>query len=156
MEFVCCIFKLEAIDHTCLLCYFDINKYYTYDRQICRRVPPFKSEYLFLWGAYQGFSGNWALVLQHIDLTVISEERVLNAILLWCLRAEDLHGWELVEEKILNSSPELLFGDRLQSLNKFLPLVRFSLLPHALLKKVGIIYMKIFKLFLFKMPALKD
>lgn len=94
--------------------------------------------------------------MQHIDLTVISEERVLNAILLWCLRAEDLHGWELVEEKILNSSPELLFGDRLQSLNKFLPLVRFSLLPHALLKKVGIIYMKIFKLFLFKMPALKD
>ncbi|WOG97717.1 hypothetical protein DCAR_0417058 [Daucus carota subsp. sativus] len=79
---------------------------------------------------------NFTNILQHIDLTVISEERVLNAILMWCLRAEDLHGWELVEEKILNSSPELLFGDRLQSLNKFLPLVRFSLLPHALLKKL--------------------
>lgn len=78
------------------------------------------------------------MVLQHTDLIVTSEERVLNAILLWCSRTEELHGWELVEKKIFNSSPEILFADRLQSFNSFLPLVRFPLLPHALLKKVGI------------------
>lgn len=75
-------------------------------------------------------------ILQHKDLTATSEERVLNAILLWCLRAEELHGWELVEKKIFTSSPEIIFADRLQSFNNFLSLVRFPLLPHALLKKL--------------------
>lgn len=78
------------------------------------------------------------MVLQHPDLTVTSEERVLNAILLWCLRAKELYGWEVIEEMILNSTPELLFGERLQSVYKFLPLVRFPLLPYPLLKKVRI------------------
>lgn len=75
-------------------------------------------------------------ILQHPDLTVTSEERVLNAILLWCLRAKELYGWEVVEEMILNSTPELLFGERLQSVDNFLPLVRFPLLPYPLLKKL--------------------
>lgn len=77
--------------------------------------------------------------MQHPDLTVTSEEKVLNAILLWCLRATEFHGWEVVEEMTSNSTPELLFGERLQSVNDFLPLVRFPLLPLSLLKKVGFV-----------------
>lgn len=81
-------------------------------------------------------SYNEAWVLQHPDLTVTSEERVLNAILLWCLQAHELYGWEVVDETILDSTPQLLFGERLTALNALLPLVRFPLLPCALLKKV--------------------
>ena len=75
-------------------------------------------------------------VLQHPNLTVTSEERVLNAILLWCMQAKELHGWEVVEELIANSTPELLFGERLHSLIDMLPFIRFPLLPNPLLKKV--------------------
>ncbi|CAN4094082.1 unnamed protein product [Withania somnifera] len=74
-------------------------------------------------------------ILQHTDLTVTSEERVLNAILLWCLQARELYGWETVNELIVNSTPEMLFGERLKSLNEFLHLLRFPLLPLDLLKK---------------------
>ncbi|KAK4348915.1 hypothetical protein RND71_031670 [Anisodus tanguticus] len=74
-------------------------------------------------------------ILQHTDLTVTSEERVLNAILLWCLQARELYGWETVNELMGNSTPEMLFGERLKSLNEFLHLVRFPLLPLDLLKK---------------------
>ncbi|XP_059634394.1 BTB/POZ domain-containing protein At2g30600 [Cornus florida] len=75
-------------------------------------------------------------ILQHPDLTVTSEERVLNAILLWCLQAKEVYGWEVVDGMMLNSTPKLLFGERLQSVNIFLPLVRFPLLPYDLLKKL--------------------
>lgn len=74
-------------------------------------------------------------ILQHTDLTVTSEERVLNAILLWCLQASDLYGWETVNELMVNSTSEMLFGERLKSLNEFLHLVRFPLLPLDLLNK---------------------
>ena len=75
-------------------------------------------------------------VLQHPDLTVTSEEKVLNAILMWGMKAKDLYGWEVVDELMINSFPEQLFGERLQSVHDLLPFVRFPLLPYALLKKV--------------------
>lgn len=75
-------------------------------------------------------------ILKHPDLTVTSEERVLNAILLWCMQAKEFYVWDVVDEMILNSVPELLFGERFQSINYLLPLVRFPLLPYALLKKL--------------------
>lgn len=68
-----------------------------------------------------------------------SEEKVLNAILLWCLQAEEYFGWERIDEMMMNSTPELLFGERLTSLNMFLHFVRFPLLPSALLEKVCIL-----------------
>lgn len=74
--------------------------------------------------------------LQHPDLTVTSEERVLNAILLWCCKAEELFGWERVDEMMLNVTPELVFGERLNLLEEFLDFVRFPLLPHSILRKV--------------------
>ena len=75
-------------------------------------------------------------VLQHQDLTVTSEERVLNAIFLWGMRAKEFCGWEKVSELLALSTPDLLFKDRFQSLNDLLPFVRFPLMPHDLLKKV--------------------
>jgi hypothetical protein len=77
------------------------------------------------------------MVLQHQDLTVTSEERVLNAIFMWCMRDKELCGWEVVAELLALSTPDLLFRDRLQSLNNLLPFVRFPLIPYDLLKKVS-------------------
>lgn len=74
--------------------------------------------------------------LQHPDLTVISEERVLDAILLWYMKSEKLCGWEVVNELITNSTLESVLKDRLQLVNDLLASVRFSLLPYPLLKKV--------------------
>ncbi|KAL0366480.1 UNVERIFIED_CONTAM: BTB/POZ domain-containing protein [Sesamum radiatum] len=75
-------------------------------------------------------------ILQHPDLTVTSEERVLNAILLWCCKAEELFGWDRVDEMMLNSTPEVVFGERLNSLEEFLSFVRFPLLPSPMLQKL--------------------
>ncbi|KAL8487068.1 hypothetical protein ACS0TY_023666 [Phlomoides rotata] len=75
-------------------------------------------------------------ILQHPDLTVTSEERVLNAILLWCCNAEDLFGWDRVDETMRNLTPEHVFGERLDSLNQFLSFVRFPLLPYSVLQKL--------------------
>ncbi|OVA19556.1 BTB/POZ-like [Macleaya cordata] len=74
-------------------------------------------------------------ILQHPDLTVTSEEKILDAILLWGMQAKELYGWEAVDAILMTSTPELLFGERLQSVNILLPLVRFPLMPLALLKK---------------------
>ncbi|OMP09695.1 BTB/POZ-like protein [Corchorus olitorius] len=75
-------------------------------------------------------------IIQHPDLTVISEERVLDAILMWCMESEKLCGWEVVNEILINSTPESLFKGRLQMVNELLPSVRFSLMPYLLLKKL--------------------
>ncbi|KAI9200663.1 hypothetical protein LWI28_011349 [Acer negundo] len=76
-------------------------------------------------------------IIRHPDLTVTSEERVLNAILMWCMKAKELCGWELVDQLMRKYTPEPLFEERmLHSVNDLLPYVRFPLLPHALLKKL--------------------
>ncbi|KAL3603213.1 hypothetical protein D5086_004072 [Populus alba] len=80
---------------------------------------------------------NFSNIVQHQDLTVTSEERVLNAILMWGMRAKELCGWEEVSELHALSTPDLLFKDRVQSLDDFLPFVRFPLMPRDLLKKLG-------------------
>ncbi|XP_058090666.1 BTB/POZ domain-containing protein At2g30600 [Magnolia sinica] len=75
-------------------------------------------------------------ILQHPDLTVTSEERVLDAILLWCMQAGEILGWEAVEKLLKSSTPELLFGERLGSMETLLPFVRFPLMLSASLKKL--------------------
>ncbi|XP_017606272.1 BTB/POZ domain-containing protein At2g30600 [Gossypium arboreum] len=75
-------------------------------------------------------------IIQHPDLTVISEERVLDAILMWYMKSEKLCGWEVVNELITNSTLECVFKDRLKLVNDLLASVRFSLLPYPLLKKL--------------------
>ncbi|KAJ9186348.1 hypothetical protein P3X46_001928 [Hevea brasiliensis] len=76
-------------------------------------------------------------IIQHQELTVTSEERVLNAILMWCMRAKELCGWEMVDELLANSTADLIFQERLPSLSDLLPFVRFPLLPYHLLQKLG-------------------
>ncbi|KAL5778348.1 hypothetical protein ACOSP7_011274 [Xanthoceras sorbifolium] len=75
-------------------------------------------------------------IVRHPDLTVTSEERILNAILMWCMKAKELCGWELVDELVRKFTPEHLFEERLHSVNDLLSFVRFPLLPHSLLKKL--------------------
>ncbi|KNA06189.1 hypothetical protein SOVF_183290 [Spinacia oleracea] len=75
-------------------------------------------------------------ILQHPDLTVTSEEKVLNAILLWGVQAKEFYGLDAVEALLIHSTPEIIFGQRLNSLNHLLPLVRFPLMPFDLLKKL--------------------
>lgn len=82
--------------------------------------------------------------LQCPDLTVTSEEKVLNAILMWGLEASELCGWMAVDELMTFSTPEILFGERLQSVQDLLSLVRFPLLPYDLLKKVCMLQLKDF------------
>ncbi|KAK9109413.1 hypothetical protein Sjap_017473 [Stephania japonica] len=76
------------------------------------------------------------LLVQHPDLTVTSEERILDAILLWGMHAESLFGWEAVESQLRLSTPDLLFGERLHSITIMILLVRFPLMPLTLLKKM--------------------
>ncbi|KAI3834318.1 hypothetical protein MKX03_030125 [Papaver bracteatum] len=75
-------------------------------------------------------------ILQCPNLTVTSEERILDAILLWGMEASDLLGWEAVDTILKTTAPDLLFGERLLSVNMLLPLVRFPLMPITLLKKL--------------------
>lgn len=74
--------------------------------------------------------------MQHPDLAVTSEEKVLNAILMFGMKTKELVSWEVVDEFMISSKPELLFGERLQLVHDLLAFVRFPLLPHSLLKKV--------------------
>lgn len=75
-------------------------------------------------------------ILQHPDLTVTSEERVLNAILLWCSQTKQSWNWEKVDNLLLDLSPSIIFKERLNSLHALLPHVHFPLLPGLLLKKL--------------------
>ncbi|KAL5201989.1 hypothetical protein ABZP36_012941 [Zizania latifolia] len=73
-------------------------------------------------------------ILQHGDMTVTSEERVLDAILTWCMEACDCFNWTSVDELLNTSRPEQLFGGRLTAINTLLPFVRFPLMQLSLLQ----------------------
>ncbi|XP_030498169.2 BTB/POZ domain-containing protein At2g30600 [Cannabis sativa] len=79
---------------------------------------------------------NFSNIIRHPDLTVTSEEKVLDAILMWGMKAKNAYGWEVVDELMIYSTPELLFGDRLESVFNFLSSVRFPIMPLVLLKKL--------------------
>jgi hypothetical protein len=82
-----------------------------------------KIEVLFIWP-------------QHADMTVTSEEKVLNAILVWSMQADDICGWIQIDELLSSSAPVQLFGERISLLDDLLPFVRFPLMPSTLLDKV--------------------
>ncbi|KAI0514074.1 hypothetical protein KFK09_010108 [Dendrobium nobile] len=75
-------------------------------------------------------------ILQHVDMTVTSEEKVLDAILIWSMQASEICGWLAVDELLNSLTPEELFGNRLPSFDNLLPLVRFPLMPSHLLEKL--------------------
>ncbi|XP_042448788.1 BTB/POZ domain-containing protein At2g30600-like [Zingiber officinale] len=76
-------------------------------------------------------------ILQHPDMTVTSEDKVLDAILLWCTQACEVCGWATVDELMSSSTPEQSFGDRLRSLESLLRFVRFPLMSLLLLEKLA-------------------
>lgn len=67
---------------------------------------------------------------------MISEERVLDAILTWGARGDGLHGWEAANQQLEECSPDTLFSERLEPLSELLALVRFPIMPLPLLQKV--------------------
>uniref|UniRef100_A0A0D9WFC6 BTB domain-containing protein n=1 Tax=Leersia perrieri TaxID=77586 RepID=A0A0D9WFC6_9ORYZ len=71
---------------------------------------------------------------EHVDMTVTSEEKVLDAILTWCMEACDCLNWTFVHELLSTARPEMLFGGRLTAINTLLPLVRFPLMQLSLLQ----------------------
>ncbi|XP_006664953.1 BTB/POZ domain-containing protein At2g30600 [Oryza brachyantha] len=73
-------------------------------------------------------------ILQHGDMTVTSEERVLDAVLTWCMEACDCFNWNSVDELLSTSKPEELFGGRLTAINTLLPFVRFPLMQQSVLQ----------------------
>ncbi|KAK8956097.1 BTB/POZ domain-containing protein [Platanthera guangdongensis] len=75
-------------------------------------------------------------ILQHTDMTVTSEEKILDAILMWSMQTSENCGWFVVHELLNSSSTEQLIGQRLLSLSNLLPLVRFPLMPSHLLEKL--------------------
>ncbi|KAL4186491.1 hypothetical protein AMTRI_Chr09g34160 [Amborella trichopoda] len=75
-------------------------------------------------------------ILQHPSLTVTSEERVLDAVLMWCMQAGEVYHWETSDELLNACTPDLLFRDRIGLIHVLLPLVRFPLMPVTLLKRL--------------------
>ncbi|XP_073011736.1 BTB/POZ domain-containing protein At2g30600 isoform X1 [Typha latifolia] len=75
-------------------------------------------------------------ILEHADMTVTSEEKVLDAILLWCMQAREIYGWATVDELLSSSTPDHIFGERLSSVDILLPFVRFPLMPSLLLQRL--------------------
>lgn len=75
-------------------------------------------------------------ILQHGDMTVTSEEKVLDAILTWCMEASETSYWKSVDKILSTSTPEQLFGERLTAINDLLPFVRFPLMQLSLLQRM--------------------
>lgn len=75
-------------------------------------------------------------ILRHANMTVTSEERVLDAILMWSTQASEICGWHVIDDLLNSSSTEQLFGNRFLSCENLLPLVRFPLMPSHLLEKL--------------------
>ncbi|RCV19754.1 hypothetical protein SETIT_4G001000v2 [Setaria italica] len=77
-------------------------------------------------------------ILQHGDMTVTSEERVLDAILTWCMGTCETFYWTSVDKLLRTSTPEQLFGERLSAIDTLLPFVRFPLMQLSMLKRMEI------------------
>ncbi|XP_057833935.2 BTB/POZ domain-containing protein At2g30600 isoform X2 [Cryptomeria japonica] len=75
-------------------------------------------------------------IIQHPDLVVTSEERVLDAVLTWGSQEDSHCGWETINEHLGVCTSATMFGQKLQPLDGLLPLVRFPLMPLGLLQKL--------------------
>lgn len=73
---------------------------------------------------------------QHPALSVISEEKVLDAIMLWGANKDTIHSWEDANEHT-KTEGAALFQERLEDVKLLLPLVRFPLVPLAVLQMVS-------------------
>ena len=80
------------------------------------------------------------VILQHGDMTVTSEERVLDAILTWCMGTCETFYWTSVDKLLRTSTPEQLFGKRLSAIGNLLQSVRFPLMQLPMLKRVHVAF----------------
>lgn len=74
--------------------------------------------------------------MQHPDLRVSSEEKVLDAVLLWGANSDGLSGWEDADA-LLSEREKKTFSEREEELKCLLPLVRFPFMPIPVLRKVS-------------------
>jgi len=79
-------------------------------------------------------------ILQHGDMTVTSEERVLDAILTWCMGTCETFYWTSVDKLLRTSTPEQLFGKRLSAVGNLLQSVRFPLMQLPKLMRVRVAF----------------
>jgi hypothetical protein len=73
---------------------------------------------------------------QHPALCVISEEKVLDAIIMWGANKDDIHGWEDACRQARTEGASL-FQNRMEDLKLLLPFVRFPLIPLPVLQMVS-------------------
>eukprot|EP00249_Psilotum_nudum_P017129 c26176_g2_i2 orf=223-2589(-) len=75
-------------------------------------------------------------ILQNPNLCVTSEEKILDAILVWASTVACHHGWMEADEYLKVHSIQELFGNMIEGLNELLPFVRFALFPIPLLQQL--------------------
>lgn len=73
---------------------------------------------------------------QHPALCVTSEEKVLDAIIMWGANKDDIYGWEDANRRVRTEGASL-FQNRMEDLKLLLPLVRFPLIPLPVLQMVS-------------------
>ena len=78
----------------------------------------------------------WCMWYQHPALSVISEEKVLDAIMMWGANKDDIHSWGDANEQA-KIEGTALFQERLEDVKLLLPLVRFPLMSLAVLQMVS-------------------
>lgn len=78
----------------------------------------------------------FCLTYQHPALCVISEEKILDAIIMWAANKDDIQGWEDANCRARTEGASL-FQDQMEDLKLLLPLVRFSLIPLPILQMVS-------------------
>jgi hypothetical protein len=76
-------------------------------------------------------------ILQHPDLCVTSEEKVLDAVMLWAANRDEIHGWDDANCHANNLEQDHLFGQREEDLESLLPLVHFPFISLPVLEMVG-------------------
>lgn len=81
------------------------------------------------------------VILQHDEMTVTSEERVLDAILTWSMEGCEIICWTSVDKFLSTSTPEEVFGERLTAIDTLLPFVRFPLLQLSILERVYCLFL---------------
>ncbi|CAN6463896.1 unnamed protein product [Victoria cruziana] len=124
-DLVCPVLQVVSSLPSCLLLQEACEKYFAMHFDYCTTA---NTDFVMLSNA------TFTSVLEHPYLTVTSEEKVLDAVLLWCMQADKVCGWQSVDELLNISTPEAIFAERLLSIRVLLPLVRFPLMSTPTLR----------------------
>lgn len=80
---------------------------------------------------------NCRVLLQHPNLRVTSEEKVLDAVISWAAKKDGIESWKDASTYHDCNIDESLFSDRQGDLEILLPDVRFPLISLAVLQEVS-------------------